>query len=487
MTSLIRPQDGDTICAQITAQGKAGVAGLRVSGRQALEISKKLCSFLPEKPRHRQAYFGELKFREDPIDEVIALYFKPGRSFTSEEVVEIFCHGSPIICEEILSALQELGCRPAERGEFTYRAFLSGQIDLVQAESVLHLIEAESLKAKRQALRHLQGGLSQTVERIKDEIKNLLTHIEAEIDFSEENLSIMPAPKMRKLLIEIQKSVQNLIQSYKPGFFVREGLKVGIFGPPNTGKSTLLNQLLGEEKAIVSAKAGTTRDQVEGELFLEGQKIKIVDTAGVRESKNFIEQKGIEKSTKHLKDSDICLFVFSALKKDQKAFEDFFLKDKKSFTAEFKHFHNAFLKRRKNNKHGIVIVINKIDIESKEEFLSRIKKTSWGLKNFSRERVFFTSARSGQGVLGLRKFFLKQTDSPPEALNSPRHYMNLKQAEKRLLAAQKELTARQGLAPRFELAAFELKTALKAVQNILGQEADTDVLEKIFRQFCIGK
>ena len=481
MIPSIRPQDGDTICAQITAQAKAGVAGLRISGGKALEISTKLCSFLPLKPRHRQAYFGQLKHRNSLIDEVIALYFKPGRSFTSEETVEIFCHGSPLICGEILSALQDLGCRPAERGEFTYRAFLSGQIDLVQAESVFHLIEAESLKAKRQALRNLQGGLSKTVNEIKNKIENLLTHIEAEIDFSEENLSVMPISKMKTILSQIQKSVQSLVKSYKQGLYVREGLKVGIFGPPNSGKSTLFNQFLEEEKAIVSSKPGTTRDQVEGALFLEGQKIKIVDTAGVRESKNVIEQKGQIKSTEALKDSDICLFVFSALKKDQKVLEAFFFENENS---GFRPFYDVFLERRKSKDHGIVFVINKIDIEPKEKFLSLLKNNPRVSRLLKNEKVFFASARSGEGVLELKDFFLKKTNSQSHAINSPRHYLNLKQAGERLLAAQKELSEPR---PRLELAAFEFKEALKDIQSILGQEAGEDVLTKIFQQFCIGK
>lgn len=232
---------------------------------------------------------------------MILLCFDQNQSFTSEKVVEISCHGSPIICEEILNILQEQGCRMADRGEFTYRAFLSGRIDLTQAESVMTLIESQSQRAKSQALLYLQGGLSQRLKEIKKQVSHIQANVEAEIDFLEEDITVLSAQENFQQIVQIKEEFQKLIQSYESGVCIREGLRVGIFGRPNTGKSTLLNQLLKEDKAIVSEKEGTTRDQVDGQFFMQGQMFRVMDTAGIRVPEDEIEKKDSKKPSNVLK------------------------------------------------------------------------------------------------------------------------------------------------------------------------------------------
>lgn len=471
-----RSQDQDTICALITPYGVSGVAGIRVSGSKSWGISKKLCPFLKKNPRSHQAYFGHLEYQGKDIDEVLVLFFERGRSFTSEDTVEIFCHGSPIIYTEVLTALQKMGCRAAEKGEFTYRAFLSGRIDLVQAEGVLHLIEANSPNAKRQALRYLTGEFSQELEDIQKKIQEILTYVEAEIDFSEEEIQTLKPSEFLNQVKKVQGTIEILIKNYKQGCQVREGLKVGIFGPPNSGKSTLFNQLLKKDKAITSTQAGTTRDPLEGDFFLSGNKINIVDTAGLRETQDPVEKKGVEKTFQAFEESDVCLYVMDATRNFNESFEPFSKKDNVNYKRFLK-----FLSRKKEER---ALVVNKIDLKSKENFLSDLKRFSPEIySQIKKENLWFISAQKGKGIETLKLKFLKSLEQGVDAVYLPRHYNHLKQAQEHMQQAQSLLKKSASV----EFIAFELKEALKNVQSILGQEINVDVLDKIFNQFCIGK
>lgn len=489
-----RPQDEDTICAVITPYGKGGVSVIRVSGPQALKTAQKICPFLPKNPSSHQAYFGFLNHEGKDVDEVVVLFFKKGRSFTGEFTVEISCHGNPVICEEILHILQELGCRSADRGEFTYRAFLSGRIDLAQAESVLSLIEAGSKKAKRQALHYLKGFFSKELTKIQNQIQKMLAHIEAEIDFSGENLETLSVEDCLKETMKIQKKIENLIGSYKQGVYVREGLKVGIFGPPNSGKSTLLNQFLGEERSIVSEQEGTTRDKIEEVFFIKDQQVRIADTAGLRRSREFIEKKGLEKTLQTLESCSICFYVLDG-SKNFKDFFDFFEKNslKNNFSSFQKDeelsccekFYKKFFLRFKKEKEDIVFIFNKTDLKSKAEILSDLKLNYPNeYKIFLNKNSFFISAQKGRGLDSLKQFLLEKTQSGETSVYLPRHYELFHQIQEHLRKTADLLKKKES---SFELIAFELREVLERIQNILGQSADVDVLDQIFQQFCIGK
>ena len=475
----LRPQDQDTICAQATPIGLGSIAVLRVSGDQSITILRRLCSFLPKKLTSHQAYFGSLSYQGEVIDEVVILYFEKGRSFTSETIFEICCHGSPVICSEILQALEELGCRSAQRGEFTYRAFLSGRIDLPQAESVLHLIEAESKNAKKQALRNLRGEFSTTVKWIQKQIQDVLSQIEAEIDFTEENLSLVPKNILLKKLQTIQARLENLTKNYKEGARIREGLKVGIFGRPNSGKSTLFNLLLREDKAIVSDIQGTTRDQVDGELYLSGQKIKIIDTAGIRDTTHLIEREGLKKALQALQSVDFCLYVV-----DSTIWQDEIL-DGLSETSPIPSHSNhngdyPLLKQELKNTKHIAFVFNKIDLISEKNLKQKLQSEYPSLlKNHS---CLFISAKEKTGMDDLETLLIQQISGGQGAVYLPRHYDHL-QIAKNSMDQSIETLKKDSI----ELCAFELKEGLKSIQHILGINVDTDVVNQIFQQFCIGK
>ncbi len=484
-----RPQDQDTICAQVTPYGIGAVSMLRVSGSQAVFIVQKICSFLPKKPKSHQVYFGFLNYKDENIDEVVLLYFEKGKSFTSEETIEICCHGNPIICEEILNILQDLGCRMAEKGEFTYRAFLSGRIDLVQAEGVLSLIESRSSQSKKQALRYVKGLFSNQIEELQSKAQEVLAHVEAGIDFSEENLTLFSSQELLEKIKDLNEKVLFLIQNYKQGLRVRRGLKVGLFGPPNSGKSTIFNRLLEEERAIVSEQEGTTRDRLEGEFFLKGQKVCLTDTAGLHQPEGLIEQKGLEKTYQALSSSDLCLFVLdlSSSLCEEELEKIFFYEYQKIKNEYCDKFYKDFAERKKTFPEETVIIFNKIDLMSKNNFLSSLKKKNPKLsRELQKEKIFFISAQKKEGFSDLKKIFVQMFQQGQEALSLPRHYQLLNQAYQYTQNAISLIKSQEDFVP-LELVAFEIRRFLKNTQILLGEDVSFDVLNDIFQQFCIGK
>ncbi|RYZ63252.1 MAG: tRNA uridine-5-carboxymethylaminomethyl(34) synthesis GTPase MnmE, partial [Proteobacteria bacterium] len=267
-------RDTHTICAVSTPHGVGGISVLRISGPDSLEITREIASFLPLNIESHRVYFGTLRSPEfqDEIDEVLVTYFKKGHSFTGEEVLEISCHGNPHICQKILNELIAIGARAADRGEFTYRAFMNGRVDLVQAEGILSLIESQSDKAMKLSLRQLKGQLSQRLESIENEITWLMAHLEAGIDFSTEGLDLVSDAVVTEKLTIIESGLQKLVNTYQSGRILRDGVRVALAGRPNVGKSSLLNLLLEEERAIVTEIAGTTRDVISGETQYAGVK-----------------------------------------------------------------------------------------------------------------------------------------------------------------------------------------------------------------------
>ncbi|NPA54472.1 MAG: tRNA uridine-5-carboxymethylaminomethyl(34) synthesis GTPase MnmE, partial [Aquificae bacterium] len=303
--------DKDTIVANATPLIPSAVGIIRISGDKSLDIGRKIFS-LPEKIEERKAYYGKIKDREGKtIDEGLLIYFKAPRSFTGEDVIEIYPHGSVPVIKKIIEEAIHFGARFAEPGEFTKRAFLSGKIDLTQAEAIAELIEAKTEAASKAAVNLLEGKLSKKVNALKEALLELESLIEAELNFPED-VEEIPLEEIKKRLETVLKQIQELLRTYKKGEIIREGIKLAIVGRPNVGKSSLFNTLVGYERAIVSEYKGTTRDFIEETVSIKGIPVKLLDTAGIRETQDKIEKIGIEKALEKIEEADIVLFVFDA-------------------------------------------------------------------------------------------------------------------------------------------------------------------------------
>ena len=349
---MIREQDSHTICALATASAAAGLAVIRVSGQEALEVCASLCPFLPKEPESHRIYYGFLQTFEghEKLDEVLVSYFQKGKSFTGERTVEISCHGGVVITRRILNELILAGARTAERGEFTYRAFMNGRIDLVQAESVLQLVNSQTEKASRMAFRHLEGALSAEITEALEGLTWVAAHLEANIDYSFEDIVVASTEKLRERTGQVQNRLNTLIQTYPAGRKMNEGVRVAILGEPNTGKSSLLNAFLCKERAIVTDLPGTTRDTVEDSLQLGGHQISFVDTAGLRETEDRVEKIGIDRSYEQAQEADILLYVID--KAEQLCGED------------FSHFVSDEFCNKEDSGRKVFVVRNKMDLVS---------------------------------------------------------------------------------------------------------------------------
>jgi tRNA modification GTPase len=445
-------RDDDTICAISTAPGVGGIAVIRLSGLQSINIGRKVAPFLPAAPESHRVYFGNLiDSNGDAFDEAVVTYFARGKSFTSEETLEFSYHGSPAIGQKLLKQLITNGARIAQPGEFTSRAFFAGRIDLVQAESVLALIESQSETAARLALRQLKGELSQKLKLIEDEMTLVLAHLEASIDFSAEDIELSDLPALARRLSAVTNEVLNLINSYTQGRRVRDGLRVALVGEPNVGKSSLLNTLLGEERAIVTPIAGTTRDLVEGQLHMSGWQVTLVDTAGLRETNDLIEKMGIARTFQAIEQADLVLRVVDASEK----IPGFDLDEKQS---------------------GKTIYIgNKADLHP---------GAAAPASNFP---FFLVSAKTGLGIGELKTFLDKKMnelcDSTSTVVMQARHFELLNKSLANLQRGEKMLRAEES--PEFIVA--EIQEALLAIFEILGKRFDDQVMDRVFSEFCLGK
>jgi tRNA modification GTPase len=293
----MRNRSEQTICAISTPPGLGGVAVIRVSGPNALASAIKIAPGLASKKiESHKLYFTKIKDADsETVDEVVISYFANGKSFTGEEVIEISCHGSEYIAEKVVDLLVESGCALAEKGEFTYRAFMNNKIDLVQAESVLALIESQNQASARVAMRQLQGHISKQFTKLESDMTWCLAHIEASIDFSTEGIDVVDPKVLVEKLTLIQNELKLLVASYRSGRLVKEGIKVVLLGKPNVGKSSLLNLFLQDDKAIVTAVAGTTRDVIQASTLFEGLRFTISDTAGLRATDDIVEKIGVDR------------------------------------------------------------------------------------------------------------------------------------------------------------------------------------------------
>jgi len=387
----------DTICALATGGGLSAIAVLRLSGKEAVKITNAVFSKDILASKSHTIHFGTISDSTKIIDEVLVSIFKDGKSYTGEETVEISCHGSTFIQNKLLQLFITEGCRMATAGEFTMRAFRNGKLDLSQAESVADLIASESEAAHQTALKQLRGGFSNKLQELRTKLIDFASLIELELDFSEEDVEFADRKQFETLLSAIKEELEKLVQSFKLGNVIKNGIPVAILGAPNVGKSTLLNTLLNEEKAIVSDIAGTTRDAIEDQLNIEGFTFRFIDTAGIRETTDAIESLGIKKSLEQAELSNIVLFLIDA-------------------DAELNNQLLELEKIKASAGKKLLLVINKVDLnpEIKEGF----------------KDALFISAKKDEGIETLKERLLTfvntaQLSNNETIVTNLRHYEKL--------------------------------------------------------------
>lgn len=436
----------ETICALSTPQGIGAIGVIRVSGERTFTIVNKIFKGKDlTKVDSHTIHFGTIRDGGLIVDEVLIAVFKTPKSFTKEDVVEISCHGSDYIIRYILKLLLQNGCRMAQAGEFTQRAFLNGQFDLVQAEAVADLIAADSEAAHKTAMNLMRGGFSNQLKILREELIQFASLVELELDFGEEDVEFAERDDLKSLISKIQDFLKNLIDSFDAGNVIKEGLPVAIIGPPNAGKSTLLNILLNEERAIVTAIAGTTRDVIEDVLFIEGIKFRFIDTAGIRATKDVVESIGIERSKDAMRRAEIVLL----------------LTDNQIINEDFK----LDLEEDK-----IIKVRNKIDLAEQKE-------------NFEGLNI---SAKNNIGIDALKTAIVAKAKVKKQAdtmLTNLRHYEHLVKANDALTEVLNGLDI--GITGDF--LAQDIRLSLHHLGEITGAISSDDLLANIFSKFCIGK
>lgn len=458
----------DTIIALATASGAGAIAVLRVSGPEALTISNTLFKSIHNKdllnqPTHT-VHLGHIVDGDRVLDEVLVSIFKNPQSYTGEDVVEISCHGSSYIQQEILQVFIRKGCRTAEAGEFTLRAFLNGKMDLSQAEAVADLIASDSAAAHQIALQQMRGGFSSEIKNLREELLNFASLIELELDFSEEDVTFADRKQFEDLLQRIVKVLKYLMDSFATGNVIKNGVPISIVGAPNVGKSTLLNALLNEDKAIVSNIAGTTRDAIEDELIIEGIKFRFIDTAGIRLTDDAVEAIGIEKTFTKMAQSQVIIQLL-----DASIISKANASDVLSSVAETK---------AQYPEKETLVVLNKMDLADKT-LVSKI---------FSELNPLCMSAKTGEGVELLKTKLLDlvqtgQLRNNDTIITNARHYDALRLALENIQNVQEGLQT--GLSG--DLLAIDIREALYHFGRITGEISTDDLLGNIFANFCIGK
>lgn len=455
----------DTIAAIATPTGEGGIAVIRVSGDEAVPISERIFRGkmkLTEVPTHT-VHYG---FIVDPstgvrTEEALVTVMRAPRSFTKEDVVEISCHGGFVSVRKVLDLLLENGARLAEPGEFTKRAFLNGRIDLSQAEAVIDLIRAKSDRAFRIALKQSEGTLSKRIKELRHRLVELMAHIEVNIDYPEHDVEEMTNAFIKNKCADAMADIEGLLNTAEQGKILREGLVTAIVGRPNVGKSSLLNTLAQEERAIVTDIAGTTRDVVEEYVHVGGIPLKLLDTAGIRETSDIVEKIGVEKSRQALADADLILLVFNGAEPLQP--DELLLIDQ--------------LRDRQ-----VIAIINKLDLPQKLE-------ENMLLEAFGEDRVVRMSLLSDQGLIDLEKaiaalFFSGQVESSDLTyVSNARHIHLLKQARAALSEAY---SATESFVP-IDMVQIDIRNAWEHLGEIIGDSVSDSLIDQIFSQFCLGK
>ncbi len=493
----------DTIVALATPSGAGAIAVIRVSGPKAIEIvapifSSKSNKDLREQPTHT-LHLGNIIDDARIIDEALISVFHGPKSYTGEHTIEVSCHGSQYIQQEIIQLLIRKGCRSAEAGEFTLRAFLNGKMDLSQAEAVADLISSENAASHQMAMQQMRGGFSNEIQKLRQELLNFASLIELELDFAEEDVEFANRDEFQNLVTRIQQVLKKLIDSFAIGNVLKNGIPVAIVGEPNVGKSTLLNALLNEERAIVSDIAGTTRDSIEDEMSIGGIGFRFIDTAGIRETEDVIEGLGIKKTFEKISQAQVVIYLLSADKLghavpidigiDSASQELETLKPVqgdavfiKNIQVELQKIHNQFPQK------PLLIIVNKVDTlktEDQEKLQQELEEIS---RSVEKSQYLLLSAKTGLGVEELKQKLLQFVNTGELRNNNTivtnsRHY-------NALLSALEEINkVQQGLNDNLsgDLMAIDIRQALYHFGEITGEITNDDLLGNIFANFCIGK
>ncbi len=455
----------DTICGIATPIGEGGISIIRISGSKSLEIIGNVFKGINnvdikdmKSYTMRYGWICELDSK-NVIDEVIISYMKGPKSFTAEDVIEVNCHGGVVSTNKVLEEVIKAGCRIAEPGEFTKRAFLNGRIDLPQAEAVIDIIRAKTDLSMKAALMQSSGYLSREINKLREYMLNTLALIEYSIDFTEDDEEVDESIPI-KILDQLNKAISEmniLIKGADEGRIIRDGLNLAIIGKPNVGKSSLLNALLKEKRAIVTDIPGTTRDVIEEFINLDGIPVKVIDTAGIRETEDVVEKIGVERSKEKIDEADLIILVIDSSRKLDKEDEEIidYIKDKK-----------------------YIVLLNKVDLDTKVKDEELV-----GLSD-----VIRISAKSGYGINDLKKkikdmFFSGEVDTESLIISNNRHKQALYRALENCNIAREKVKLNEYL----DLISIYVTSAMKALGEITGAELEEDLVNKIFSEFCVGK
>ncbi len=463
----------DTIVALATPAGAGAIAVIRLSGKESIKIASAMFVSVSKKVLSKQkshtVHLGHIVDGSKMIDEVLATVFKDPNSYTGENVVEFSCHGSSFVQQEIIQLCLRNGCRMATAGEFTLRAFLNGKMDLSQAEAVADLIASDSEASHQLAIQQMRGGFSSEIKALRAELLNFASLIELELDFAEEDVEFANREAFQELISKITVVLKRLIDSFATGNVMKHGIPVAIVGEPNVGKSTLLNALLNEERAIVSDIAGTTRDTIEDEINIGGIVFRFIDTAGIRETVDVIEEMGIKRTFEKIEQSQVVILLHGAQE---------FLHSVESVQKELKRIQERFPKK------PLLLIANKIDRLSETELI----KLEEILESLAKSQYLLISAKTGLGVEELKSTLLDFVNTgalrnDETIVSNTRHYDALLKALEEIIKVQEGIDA--GLSG--DLMAIDIRQALYHFGEITGEISNDELLGNIFANFCIGK
>ena len=458
----------DNIIALATASGPGAIAVIRISGQNAITAVAPFFKSVSGKniiaQKSHTIALGHITEEGKTLDQILLSVFKEPQSYTGENVVEISCHGSPYIQQQIIQLFLRNGCRMAEAGEFTLRAFLNGKMDLSQAEAVADLIASENAASHQIAIQQMRGGFSNEIKALREELLNFASLIELELDFAEEDVEFADRNAFKRLVIKISEVLKRLIDSFAAGNVIKNGVPVAIVGAPNVGKSTLLNALLNEERALVSEIAGTTRDTIEDEVSIGGIGFRFIDTAGIRDTEDIVEGMGIKRTFEKIEKSQIVIYLIDSTKFEPQG--DFFKQEIEKIKVKYP-------------QRPMLVLANKVD-QLLESTRSRITSELKG--------VLYLSAKTGEGVENLRSKLLEFVNTGALRKNetivtNSRHYNSLLKALEEMVKVQSGID--QELPS--DLIAIDIREALYHLGEITGQVTNDELLGNIFANFCIGK
>ncbi len=450
----------DTIVAQSTPYGESAIGLIRLTGKKSLEIVNKL---FPEKDLNKvkshTIHYGNLEYKKEIIDEVLVSIFKEPKSYTKENLVEISSHGSTLIMKKIISATTDLGARIADKGEFTFRSFLNGNMDLSQAEAVSDLISSKSENSHRIAINHIKGVFSDKIKELRKELINFSSLLELELDFSEEDVEFANREELDNTLDEINNYCDILIDSFRLNNVIKDGINVIILGKPNVGKSTILNGLLNEEKAIISEIPGTTRDIIEDTITIGGNLVRFIDTAGLRKTDDKIEKIGINKALKKSKEASIVLYIID-------------LNDTNIDSVE------SELKTKYLNNKNVIIVGNKSDLKVDNKLINYFSSKN----HFTMSGINEKDIHKLNDVISnfISKNLIREDSS---IMINERHYSCLNKVKESIENVKKNIANKSNT----DLLAMDIKYALNHLGEITGEITNDEILGNIFSKFCIGK